>query len=635
MPKKILVVDDELIGLRKIHVEGTVPNFYETIADTTDPVFESLCGVARSIVTVAPLVEDAVGAAAYFATDSAVQDVLLSAAFNEKASPNLKDLLAPFHARARQVEQLKGDFQRAFPEPEFVVQFTGAPRPRVEQFLECAAVFLDLFLEDGAAGPVDALQEYLRALAEQAGSSELPPIVLMSMHSELDDHKREFSERSQISAAGLMVLPKEKIAEVQFREAGLRLSYDQLERQSTVAHAMRLFIALWMRAHTRAAIDTAKTLWNLDASAMQQIHFASVSDDDPYDEHLNELLSRTHLYSVEADADVGVKLQELDSRFRQHLSADGRSIGNRLIAPLTDVETARALMSRFTWLGSRPAQPFLDADEKECAGRVSRTLPFGTVLCGSIPSDKMRCLVHITQQCSLNGIAQAKDPCATLMFAVAEARELQLSDNPSPKGSELVAKNLRIYAGDGYREFDLHVMFGELLAMPLRDFIQQVQKENLHIVGRLRSDITNHIVAATTNHMSRPASQKMLRPALLHAKVFLQSAKLHGGKVPLMETEKKAKIFSLTKEDDFFSFQDVACFEIALWLRHHLFQIGIEVEVDPLCTALRKGWRTDKQLFGGVVAKVREWESLDQAYKALAANPIADDEVHFTVIFER
>ena len=635
MPQTILVVDDELSVLRRIHVEGVVPNFYETIVDTTDPIFESLWSVAKSIDTVFPHVGDEARAAAYFETDDAVRNVLLNDAFTAIASVPLKDLLAPFLARASRADQLKASFLSAFPQPEFEVNFTGAPRPSVAQVLECSAVFLDLFLEDGAEGPVDAVQEYLRNLAEQAGSSALPPVVLMSMHTELNEHKPRFSERSRISAAGLMVLPKEKIAEVQFGSVGLRLSFDQLSRQSAVAHAMRLFIASWMKAHERATVDTAKTLWNLDASAMQQIHFASVSDDDPYDEHLNEFLSRAHLYCVEADADVGAKLQELDSQFRKHLSADGRGIGNRLIAPLTDVVTARALMSRFTWLGSRPAQPFLDADEKECARRVSRTLPFGSVLCGPVFSDKMRCLVHVTQQCDLNSISRLKDTDATLVFAVAEARELQVSDNPNPANSELVAKNLRIEEGNVCREFDLHLLVGKLLAMPLCDFNQCVREEGLRVVGRLRSDITNHIVAVTTNHMSRPASQKMHRPALLRAKVFLQSAKLIGRKMPLIETEKRAKTFSLTKEDDFFSFQDDACVEIALWLAYQLSQIGIDLKVDPLCTALRKGWRTDRQIDGGVVAKVREWESLDQAYKALAAHPVADDEVHFTVIFER
>lgn len=635
MALSILVVDDELFGLRKIHVEGVVPNFYETLADINDPAFASLLAIAQSIPAVSLRVPNDARAAEYFATDGAVRELLLSAEFGGGASPKLKQLLAPFLARAQRVEQLRGEFLAAFPPPDFAVEFIGAPRPALEKVVQCAAVFLDLFLEDGAGAPVDAVQQYLRSLANQAGPAVLPPIVLMSLHAELNEHKRQFSERACISAAGLMVLHKDKIGEAQFGSVGLRLSFDQLSRQSAVAHSMRLFIASWMRALAQATAGTSKTLWNLDASAMQQIHFASVSDDDPYDEHLNELLSREHLFRVEADDDVGAKIQELDARFREHLAADGRDIGNRLIAPLTDVGTSRALMSHFTWLGSRPAQQFLAATEADCAARVSRSLPFGSVLCGPALSDGMRCLLHITQQCDLNKIARSKSPLATLMFAVAEARELQLSDNPINSTADLVARNLQIDEGGVRREFDLRVLVGEVLAMPLRDFVQRARDQGLRVVGRMRSDITNQIVAATSNHMSRPASQKMLRPGLLRAKVFLQSANLQSGRAPLMETQNKARVFLLTQEKDLYSFQDDACVEISLWLARQLSELGIAVEVDPLCTALRRGWRSDKQLAGVVMAKVREWEKLDQAFRALVADDVVGGAVQLTVVFER
>lgn len=635
MPRVVLVVDDELVGLRKIHVQGVVPNFYETLADTTDPAFASLLEVANSIPTVQALVADDASAAAYFATDEAVSDLLLSSAFDAHASSRLKEMLSPFLARVRRVDQLRNEFLSAFPGPDFEVKFSGAPRPQLHEVTQCAAVFLDLFLEDGAIAPVDEVQQYLRNLVAQAGDSLLPPIVLMSLHAELNEHKRHFSEQARMSAAGLMVLPKDKIAEPQFGSVGLRLSFDQLSRQSGVAHSMRLFIASWMRALERATADTSKTLWNLDASAMQQIHLASVSDDDPYDEHLNELLSREHLFRVEADDDVGSKIEQLDAQFRTHLMPDGRDVKNRLIAPLTDVDTSRALMSHFTWLGSRPAQPFLAATDEDCAARVSRSLPFGSVLCGQGLSNGMRCLLHITQQCDLNGISRSKNPMGTLMFAVAEARELQLSDNPINSTADLVARSLQIEEGGSRREFDLRVLVGEVAAMPLGEFMQRARNQGLRVIGRMRSDITNQIVAATSNHMSRPASQKMLRPGLLRAKVFLQSAKLPKGRAPLMETQQKARVFSLTQEKDLYSFQDDACVEISLWLAQQLAELEIPVEVDPLCTALRRGWRTDKQLAGAVLTKVREWADLDQAFKALIADDATDGAVQLTVVFVR
>jgi len=634
MVRRILVVDDELAGLGKVHVEGVVPNFYETISDTTDPRFESLWEVARAVDAALPFVEDEDSAGAYFRTDNAVRDVFLSPQFDAIASPELKNLLAPVAARSLRVQQLRAEFLAAFPPPEFVVEFVGPPRPELEILTQYDAVFLDLFLEDGLDAPVDTVQRYLRRLSGQASNIVLPPIVLMSTHAELNEHKRSFSERAQISAAGLMVLPKQKIAETQFGATGLRLSFDQLARQSTVAHSMRLFIQSWMLALERATTATSQTLWNLDASAMQQIHLASVRDDDPYDEHLNELLSREYLYRVESDQDVWRKIQELDTHFRMHLAEDGREISNRLIAPMSDVATSRALMSHFTWLGSRPALPFLFYLEAECAEKISRSLPFGSVLCGPGLSDNSRCLIHITQQCDLNGISRSKNASGTLIFAIAEARELQPSDNPTASTTDLVARSLRVEDEGRIREFDLRVLTGEILAMPLRTFMGRARHERLSLVGRLRSDIAHQIVAATSNHISRPAAQLMLRPGLLRSKVFLQSRRLPNGKAPLL-AEKKAQIFSLTQEKDLYSFQDDACVEISLWLGSQLAQLGVNVAVDQLCTTLRKGWRTEKNLPGGIMARVKECASLDQAFKAIVPGDVAQDQLQLTVVVER
>ena len=74
---------------------------------------------------------------------------------------------------------------------------------------------------------------------------------------------------------------------------------------------------------------------------------------------------------------------------------------------------------------------------------------------------------------------------------------------------------------------------------------------------------------------------------------------------------------------------------VSLWLTRQLADLGIPVEVDPLCTALRRGWRNDKQLSEVVLTKVRECLDLDQAFKALIAGDVANGAVQLTVVFER
>lgn len=641
VPKTILVVDDELHLLTMSHVHRWAPNFYDTVADVNDPVFDNLWDVAKAVPTLGAAAWTVDEAAAYLASNDAVSSVLLSPQFTQFAQPQLVALLSSFSERAHWAADLKQVFQDAFKAPEFDLQFVSAPRPTFARVGQCAAVFLDLFLEQGEASPTAAVQSYLKDLASEAGEVMIPPLVLMSSHQEeLDQNKLRFSEHGRISAAGLMVLPKTALMEPEFRVTGLMLAFKQLDRQKHVAHALRRFMDSWLQALETAKENAARTLWNLDASAMQQIHFASISDDDPYDEHLNEFLSREHLFHVESQPLVASSVAELDRQFRA-LIADGK-IESRLISPLADVKTARAFASHFTWFGSALPGSFVgeEGDQAGAAGKISRLLPFGSVLVQEPMGDGCRCLVHITQQCDLNAISRSRDASRTLSFVAAKANELQASSNPVVKSNDLVAKCLRIGTGEGEREYDLRINVAELVAMPLCEFLGRARVEGWRVVGRLRSDITNHVVAATTNQMSRPASQKMIRPGLLNTKVFLQSAAFSGGKISLIdknsaEAKKPAKIFSVLLDDGRHSFEDNASIEIALWLTHYAATIGLELEADQLCVALRRGWLSPGELPGGLRIRVRQCESLVAAYRGVVGGDIGPEGAQLTVVFEK
>jgi hypothetical protein len=227
-----------------------------------------------------------------------------------------------------------------------------------------------------------------------------------------------------------------------------------------------------------------------------------------------------------------------------------------------------------------------------------------------------------------------------LVFATAIASELHASSNPIVETTELVAKSLRIGHGADEREFDLRIKVGEIIAMPIREFLMRARAEGWRVAGRLRSDITNHVVAATTNQMSRPASQKMIRPGLLRSKVFLQAAAFPGGKIALLdkasaEAEKPAKIFSVLRDDGRFSFEDNASIEIALWLAHQSASIDLALDADLLSAALRRGWSSPIDLPGGLRVRVRECDSLGAAFRGLVRGDIGQGGAQLTIVFEK
>lgn len=637
--KKILIVDDELAGLKKIHVKQVASDFYEVIEDSTHPVFVELWNLSKSINGINAIDWNEEEACDYLNSEIAVSKVLLSDQIKQlPPTSDLIRLLSPFIARADRIRNLRTIFEKAFPAGEYELFFVTAPRPEIAEVLNHAAIFLDLFLEQGEASPVETVQKYLKKLATDAGNRTLPPIVVMSSHPELLEYKLGFSQHATISAAGLMVLPKSELTEPEFSDVGLSLAFKQLERQKDVAHAMRVFMRTWLQALESAKDKAAQTLWNIDAAAMQQIHFASISDDDPYDEHLNQFISREYSYHVETEKSISLSISELDKCFRGQLDATGR-IAYKLISPMADITTTRSLISHYNWLGSVLPSSFM-CDELTSARNISRTLPFGSVLIRGEVKDGSECLIHITQQCDLNSISRNADPSKTLIFGVARATQLFESSNPVIDTQSIVAKGLRIQKSGKTSEFDLEIKPGSLVALTLREFLEKSRLEEWYITARLRSDIANHIVAAITNHISRPASQKVIRPGLYKAKIFLQHKSLNDKKVAFSDkatatSNKSEKIISVLSSGNIYSFEDRESINIALWLRYHLQICGMNVDPDLISQELRKGWLSKRSLTGNVRIKVIELESLEAAVTEISDQDLNGIKAQLSVVIEK
>ncbi|MEG2272900.1 MAG: hypothetical protein RSC05_11565, partial [Acinetobacter sp.] len=374
----------------------------------------------------------------------------------------------------------------------------------------------------------------------------------------------------------------------------------------------------------------ATTLWNLDASAMQQIHFASYSDNDPYEQHIHELLCREHLAYIEADKEVVKYFRELDICFQNLLTEDKENIENRLIAPISDVRTGRTLMSHFTWQGTPlPETPFYD--EPDAVRRIANILPFGSVV-STIPVETdSKCLIHITQQCDLNDISRNNDEEGTLIFAYANAKEFKLTEQPFTPTTQLFARNLQINQISESREFDLEIIPKHILALPINDFLNQARQDSLQMIGRLRNDIASHVNSSVSRHMSRPASQKMIRPAMYKAKIFIQSSSEPKTRTIIDSSTSKAKVFQITRDEKLYSFQDDACILIALWLASETIALGMSLDATELCKVLRKGWRSEKNLPGNLMTKVLGCQNLDTAFKAMS--PISEN-CQFSVVIE-
>ena len=593
MPKRVLVVDDELAGLASEHLRESAAAFVAELEDVNSPSVEATWAVVVRLLARKPFDDvESAEVAAYFATDEFVRDVVLSAEFQAAHVPASQHLTG-FYERNNAVQVLKGMLVSAYPPPQFEVTFAATRPMPASELLAYDLVILDLVLLR-SAGAVDELVRYLKDLSADAGS--LPRLIVLSSRQEMVENRPRFSTESNISAAGLLLLEKAHVRHAQFGAAGLALAYQQLDRQRDAAQKMRVFVSAWMAALERAKAAAAETLWNLDAAAMQEIHLSAIGDDDPYDEHLNELVAREYLYHVETSTDVAHAIEALDVLFQRSLKTTGNkvSIGQRFMAPFANSKPGRTIVSHFNWTGFTPTSALDEISTEDLALRFNRLVPFGAVLAPPDLVSEGECWVHITQQCDLNSAVRGKkrgdEPAAvSAMFAVVSMMPVSDQSVPVHQTEELVARGLRV----GNQEFDLKLTAGRLISLPIGKLIETARASRMQVVGRLRHDIANQFLNATANHMTRPAQLKATRVEVRPGRVYLWGPGMpDNAPVPFIEHEGgTVRTVLVSQNNKLHYFQDEASMRLALWiasqLAAHFDKPGLDV--GTICNTLSVG----------------------------------------------
>lgn len=605
-PPRILVVDDELVQFVHAQLRESEPEIERVLGDEEGPEVHELLELSANAVDVSPFRADPKGFKTFLASDTFVQQVLLAPWFRETATPDLVSKFSNFFTRADRGAALRKVFDAAFPHPEYTIKFVATRPGRVEA-LDFDFLFLDLVLI-GSASPVDDLKRYLSELSAEAGDKPMPPIVAMSTaEAELTKHRQEFSKASQISAAGLWILPKSDLTSKDFMERGLRVLFEQLMAQRDPARSMRAFVRSWAGALSRAVEAAETTLWNLDASAIQRIHLTAIGDNDPFDGHMGDLVSREYLWHVEQDKQVAERIADLDACLRQHID-ENDDLKSRFMSPIVDPEAARGFFSHYIWSGWPGRVAFYGDGVDNAERRFNATLPFGSVLASDLHADG-ECLIHVTQQCDLNASTRAKlgkPEKRSAIFAIAEVHKALPHYLTSFKNDDLVAVGLR--TADG--QFDLKYALGRVLAMPIGDFLKYAESRNLAVVGRLRVDVAAQFAQATANQLTRPAAFKMARESSLSVKAFLLGEDIPQKPTPTVYEQSPGKgreVIVGRSLDGLISFPDDDGLRIAVWIERMLIAHceGQPLDVVKLANQLRLGVKSDDDLLPSLKVDIR------------------------------
>lgn len=624
--KTVLVIDDELVGLTYAHLSDAVQQLFD---DRTSPEFAELWTIVMQIKGFKELLEeDTELVRKYVTSDDLVREVILSQVFKDTATELLTRPLSQFLETANSVSRLRKHLELAFCKPEYELDFSPS-RPSVpKDLLKYDLLIFDLVLKK-SAGAVDEIVQYLGALGKDAYPEKLPCIIIMSSRQELIDERIRFSDESHISAAGLLILPKNEVSKENFGAAGLILSYQQLERQRDIAQRMRVFMRTWVDAADSARKKASVAMWNLDAAAMQEIHLVAFNDHDPYDEHLNELIAREYLWHVESVPAIAKAVEELDVCFQEQLDVTviPATIKKRFIAPFVQPQHGRNLVSHFTWTGF-PVPPALSSvSREEAAKKFNKLVPFGALLAPKNLTAETECLIHITQQCDLN----QKKPGQSVQFAVALPIEVQDYKIPIHNSKDLVARGLKI---DG-KEYDFKLAEGRQLALPVAKFIDYAAGDGLSVVGRLRHDIASHFLLATANHMTRWASQKVQHVEVKDVGLHLHGAKFPDGRLTLIDpATSNALSVQVATINKLVYFQDDTSMHVALWVAQEVKKYyNIDIDLAITCNRLSVGLRTGQCLVKLVDLRMEGVKAVDFKTK-LAADKAPSERVNLVVVFD-
>lgn len=496
---KIAIVDDE-IG--PITISRLPQEILDVLADSTSPELEEIWTHGTKLIGLPPfdqVNETIIGEKVF--SDEFLNEVLMHDDVFSYASGPVQKLLSPFRDLNQQSKAILEQIVEAFPNDQFDVDKIFKRPEDPAMLLPYSLVVMDVMMDDHL--DLMGVAEYLCKISQAAVDQVPMPLILLVSHrgEDLNRDRGVLRRVAQISAPGFCIVPKCEIAQNNFGSRGVQLLWQQMAAQRTEAEATRHLYRAWKNAFSAAWNKTEETLWNLDAASLQQIHLMAREDNDPFDEHLLELISRHHLWHAEGNPKVQSAMLALAEAFDAHVSNEkGYSVRFRCINySENDLDSMSKLVSHYRWTAFGVSRYLKDFDKENDYPILNRFLPFGSILAFEKPlKEKAEVLIHLTQQCDLNRIKGK-----SLVFA----RALILkADSKISKSEESFILN-GLYLENKY--WNIQIFKNGLFAFPANRLNESIHLATCEVVARLRSDIARQVLQEVVNHATRIANIKV------------------------------------------------------------------------------------------------------------------------------
>ncbi|MER8075914.1 hypothetical protein [Acinetobacter pittii] len=560
MKKKILIIDDEIHGLRSDSYMEQAENFFKNLEDyrqdETKELYNFILKYSEYFPVRTPKELSALVPKILF------DDYFSKPFFRSNGPKLLTSALASIYTTYDSLIRIKSIIESTFPTDTYDLIFKEdiPSKSDVHNIDEFELLIIDLKI--GNISSTDFLYEISQR-------PNLPPIILISSHFNNGKNKlSDYFKEAYISATGLTLLPKLDLKDPQTGSFKLKLLADQLISQREISNTTKNLIKNWESLLDNAKKEFSKMLWKLDATIMQQIFNDSLSDNVPFSDMINNFLIKELLWNIEESEDLKKSILSLENSFNSH--------NKKMLAYELDINAHRTLLSHHFYTGgnnieidlvstyfSHPSGKMKKRVDiiKNLQKNILTILPFGSILYNP---DEESILINITQQCNLAGISRAEqNSLNSLLFIKADISKAHNSAYIPYNDKSLVSILHKVNSSQVNEFLDIKPNSKHLLSCSLSDFIDLVKKSNSKIIGRMRQEHVIALQQETALTILKPAQTRISRLGASKAIITL----IKKDKTVVNFNENKAGLEVISIESNKYRLSDRLGIDLSIWLK--------------------------------------------------------------------
>ncbi|MFX6541990.1 hypothetical protein ABTG40_06050 [Acinetobacter baumannii] len=560
MKKKILIIDDEINGLRPdmymIHAESFFKNLEDHRQDETKELFEFISQHSEHFNIRSPKELSSQVPKILF------EDYFSKPFFRHNGPASLTSPLSGIYSLHDSLIKIKKIIESTFTDDIYHLEF----KENLPESSEITNIDeYELLIIDLKIGNISST-DFLHNISKE---KNLPPIILISTH--FNDNQTKLSDyfkEAYISATGLTLLSKLDLKNPDSGSFKLKLLADQLISQREISNTTKNLIKTWENLLRDAKNEFSKMLWKLDATIMQQIFNDSLSDNVPFSDMINNFLIKELLWNIEESDDLKKSIKNLENSFTNHKQ--------KMLAYELDINAHRTLLSHHFYTGGNKTEiDLISTYFRHPSGRMKRKLdiinnlqkniltilPFGSILYNS---DEESILINITQQCNLAGISRTqKSSLNSLLFIKANISKVDNSTYIPYNDKSLVSILHRVKSPKVNEFLDINPNSKHLLSCSLPDFIELVKKSSSKIIGRMRHEHVVSLQQETALTILKPAQTRISRLGACKAIITL----IKKDKTRENFDNNKMGLEIITIEPNKYRLSDRLSIDLSVWLK--------------------------------------------------------------------